>query len=278
MECGAKKGNLEAAKFPGWVQWKGRLHPYAGLFSILGILIVLGTFIVKDVLRDQAKDLLGSLEAAEATAMLKQSINLIGEKLAFIERNLESFRSQSIQEADAERRFEFVAATAALTLHNTRNQLASIALLSAKLPSDFLPRKTYRSWQKDFEAKLKEIEARYDALSRAYAELAMPSYLVGMFVPPRLVLQMPHITEQERANKISSLYLQMAAAYKSLKDLESEVMKERDRLTADFEKETAHASHWFRTCTYISYVLYPAGILISILGGIAGARVPGTGE
>jgi hypothetical protein len=70
----------EAPKIPGWVRWKGRLHPYAGLFSILGILIVLGTFIVKDVLRDQTKDLLGSLEAANATAMLKRSISIIEEK------------------------------------------------------------------------------------------------------------------------------------------------------------------------------------------------------
>lgn len=252
----------EAAKIPGSVHWKERLHPYAGLFSILGILTVLGTFIVKDVLRDQTKDLLGSLEAANATAMLKQSINIIEEKDAFIERNLESFRSQSMQKADTERRFEFNAATVALTLHNTKNKLAFIAILSAKLPNGF-PREYYRRRQKDFEAKLKEIEAMYDARYEDYRKLAT----------------LPPTAKEERDNKISTLDLQMAELYRSLKHyLESDVTKERDNLTADFEKESAHAAHRFRTWTYVAYVLYPAGVLIGILGGIAGAKVPSTGD
>lgn len=70
----------------------------------------------------------------------------------------------------------------------------------------------------------------------------------------------------------------MTGLYQSLKNLESDVTKERNNLTADFEKETTHATHWFRTCTYVTYVLYPAGVLIGILGGIAGAKAPGTGE
>jgi hypothetical protein len=246
----------EAAKIPWRVRWKGRLQRYAGLFSILGILIVLGTFIFRDVLRDRTKDLLGSLEAANATAMLKQSISIIEEKDAFIERNLESFRSQSTQKADSERRFEFSAATAALTLHNTQNKLAFIAILSAKLPSSFPPRKYYRRMQKDFEAKLKEIEDGYDGLSEDYV-LA---------------------NKAERTDKISSLDRQMTRLYERLKCLESDVKKERDNLTSDFEKETAHTTHQLRTYTYLTYVLYPAGLLIGILGGIAGAKVPGTGE
>jgi hypothetical protein len=41
-----------------------RLHRYSGLISFLGVVVILATFIVKDVLRDDAKDELAAMERA----------------------------------------------------------------------------------------------------------------------------------------------------------------------------------------------------------------------
>lgn len=57
-----------------------RLHRYASLISVLGIAIPLGTFFIKDVLRDQQKDLLESLETARAELTAKQNIDALEKK------------------------------------------------------------------------------------------------------------------------------------------------------------------------------------------------------
>jgi hypothetical protein len=41
-------------------------------------------------------------------------------------------------------------------------------------------------------------------------------------------------------------------------------------LLVDFEKETKHATHLLRTFSYITWVLYPTGVMVGILGELAG--------
>jgi hypothetical protein len=66
---------IKAEAAPSWRRKTGRHLPYAGILSFLGTVIVLGTFVVKDVLKDQQKDLLASLEAANTTWALRQNVN-----------------------------------------------------------------------------------------------------------------------------------------------------------------------------------------------------------
>jgi hypothetical protein len=50
-----------------WKVTKKQLHRYSGLISFCGVAVVLATFIVKDVLRDEEKDLLSALQTAQRT-------------------------------------------------------------------------------------------------------------------------------------------------------------------------------------------------------------------
>jgi hypothetical protein len=50
-----------------WKVTQKRLHRFAGLISFCGVVVVLATFIVKDALRDEEKDLLSALQTAQRT-------------------------------------------------------------------------------------------------------------------------------------------------------------------------------------------------------------------
>jgi hypothetical protein len=53
---------------------KRRFRRYSGLFSAAGTVIIVVTFLIKDVLRDNAKDLVDSLESTRVTSLsLKQA-------------------------------------------------------------------------------------------------------------------------------------------------------------------------------------------------------------
>lgn len=56
-----------------------RLHKFSGLISFLGLAIVVSTFIVKDVLRDNQKDVVDSFEATRNVWLLKTSMDQLHE-------------------------------------------------------------------------------------------------------------------------------------------------------------------------------------------------------
>jgi hypothetical protein len=51
------------------------LHPFSRLISFVGLLIVVATFITKDVLRDNAKDVIGEFESIKRVRFLKSGLN-----------------------------------------------------------------------------------------------------------------------------------------------------------------------------------------------------------
>jgi hypothetical protein len=67
-----------------WKVTQKRLHRFAGLISFCGVAVVLATFIVKDVLRDEEKDALSALETAEREYNLTDGIGLIGDGIAYL--------------------------------------------------------------------------------------------------------------------------------------------------------------------------------------------------
>jgi hypothetical protein len=68
-----------------WCLFKKGLRPYAGLLSFVGVCIVLGTFIVKDVLRDQQKDLVSALDTARLTWQFSQNVNSLDWRIMELE-------------------------------------------------------------------------------------------------------------------------------------------------------------------------------------------------
>ena len=67
-----------------WKVTQKRLHRFAGLISSCGVVVVLATFIVKDVLRDEEKDAVSALETAEREYNFSDGIGLIGNAIDYL--------------------------------------------------------------------------------------------------------------------------------------------------------------------------------------------------
>jgi hypothetical protein len=68
---------------------RDHLHNYSGLISFVGLVIVVSTFIVKDVLRDNQKDLVSSFETTRNVVALRAGIdNLQASVDSFIKRSV----------------------------------------------------------------------------------------------------------------------------------------------------------------------------------------------
>jgi len=63
-----------------WPLAKNRLSHYAGLLSFLGTAFVVLTFITRDIYRDNAKDLVASLETTQNVLLLKMSLDGLYER------------------------------------------------------------------------------------------------------------------------------------------------------------------------------------------------------
>lgn len=254
-----------------------RLHRYASLISVLGIAIPLGIFLIKDVLCDRQKDCLESLETTRAEVRNKQinlKIDNLESGIDHIKNDLHSFWAQSIQQSDPERTFETWENCVSETLRRTENDIDSMVAFSAKVPSDFPDRKRHGYRLAELEGQAKQIESKYDALSEAYLVVATPLHLIGILKRP-LGWQTVG-TQEERDQKFLIQHAPMQDGINSdLNALVSTVAKEKFKLKKDLEEETEDTTHHLRTWTYFSWALYPVGVLITLLGGLTGVKIPG---
>jgi hypothetical protein len=236
----------------GWRWFRRQLRHYSGLISFLGIVILLGTFIVKDVLRDRQKDLLDSLEAAGAAWTVKQSTNNIDSKIDLLAREFKTWKTES--EKDALRKFELVRSTTGVFLNSVVDEMAANAMLFERLPSALA--KKYKRKQKEFEAEEKESGDRYFSLQSISISMSKPG-------------------KEEDSNREMSAVNDIWVVGLKLADLEMKVVQEKLDITKDFEDETAHATRLLKRFTILSYILYPLGVLIGALGQLAGAKASG---
>jgi hypothetical protein len=252
-----------------------RLHRYASLISVLGIAIPFGTFFIKDVLRDQQKDF-ESLETARAELTAKQNIDALENKIDHIIKDLHSSLAQSRQQSRDEMDFEHWLDEVFFILHRTENDIASMVALSAKLPSEFSDRKKWRG----FDKQAKQIESKESKFYVAYKQVATPLQRGSSgCIWTRIILVpewQPGATQEERDQTFIYQHAQVRDGIdKEVRALKSDVEKEEAKLLKGFEEETAHIAHHLRTWTYLSWVLYPVGVLITLLGGLAGVKIPG---
>jgi hypothetical protein len=86
-----------------WKVTQKRLHRFAGLISFCGVAVVLATFVVKDVLRDEEKDTLTKMENAYRAADSMKAIYMVSMQVEDLTRtsgSKESSASELFNELD----------------------------------------------------------------------------------------------------------------------------------------------------------------------------------
>jgi hypothetical protein len=227
-----------------------RLRRYSGLISLFGLLIVIGTFVVKDVLRDNQKDLVDSLEATRNVWFLSESIDDVQKSLEGILYKLHRLEilNMGVTDPSEKTKKSIDNAKKDLTLSDERlkSLKATYNLLYAKLPANI---------QVEADKSLKHLTA-LEALQRQESAL----------------LKKPDPQSEDQASQLETEISQFSGMYwKETKRFTDETHNVLDL----FERQYVSANCYLKIFTYISYVLYPAGILIGILGQVAGVKPPG---
>ena len=240
-----------------------RLHPYASLISFLGIAIPLGLFLIKDVVCDRRKESLESLETARTRLMLMQNINDLKSTTDHVVGDLHEVLGLMLKRPPEQMKFT----SWSNSLRGKLDVIASMEALCAQLPSDFPDRKTYNSECRGLEQKANQIKSTYGELWKDYKSNGARSVHDGISGTLGLEEKYQKFPDQNKRT--------MDGIDKDLDNLKSTVESEKSRLDKSFEEETIHMTHHLRTWTYLSWALYPVGVLITLLGGLTGIKIPG---
>lgn len=227
--------------------------PYTDLISFLGTAIILGTFIVKDVLREEQKDRRDSYEQALTAWQLQEGIKSIENVIILRPTPFESEKNNDPNVQGA----KILKAMLEGSLEIVRTGLLDNSMLIEKLPAK--QRKLYQAQDKEFSNRLTSLDNDFDEV-RDDLSLA----LLG--------------TSQEGGEGIANARNKLDHILEDCFNLSLSVIAEESRIVEDFKKELSHTTDLLLLWTGMSYVLYPAGVLIGVLGGLAGIKVPGAGE
>ena len=231
---------------------RDRLHKFAGVISSLGLAVAALTFLAKDVLRDRAKDLADSLEAARHVWLLKSSLDNIDDTLSQVEELLveKLVTPSKAPEFPTNAEWDRFLANEDAILSRL---LANFQLLYEKLPKG--QRKKVESSEKSARRSYLNLHEEFQVRNEHVLQI------ISLKPPP------PGTNRREYLMDVSSEY--------------DDAIKHADAAFSDlvsvFESETASAARHVRTITYWTYVLYPLGILIGVLGQLAGVK-PAGGE
>jgi hypothetical protein len=212
--------------------------------------IVVVTFVIKDVLRDSQKDLVDSLEATRNASVLKTGIDRLQDNLDTIQYRLQSFGILNLQTTNSRDSILQSIANSkedlTLTDHRVQNLRETYKLLSQQLRG---------SDRAKAEQALKRDQATLNDFQRKNAAL--------------------------RSQPTPSSEEQLSNLAKTASDLSHNYWKASEQLFTiqdvlePFKSECSSAARHLRTFTYLSYLLYPLGILIGIIGQFAGVKPPG---
>lgn len=81
-----------------WKVTQKRLHRFAGLIPFCGVAIILATFIVKEVLRDNAKDRVSALEAGQRAYDSALATDSISDQLSQLSTDLTAVRTDQLSQ------------------------------------------------------------------------------------------------------------------------------------------------------------------------------------
>jgi len=229
-----------------------RLHKFANLISILGLAIVVVTFVVKDILRETAKDLLDTLEGTQNILFIKQAVDenfVTTPHQGSIQPMVDILSKTNLTD------YEFLNAKLELSQYITYwetalgNASRNYKYLFTKLPKNVRNRhkaeeRSVEDISKQLSFKTSDLYARIDTAIQTHHALESVTSDVELFS-----------LTQAWAKGVQEIYERVS------------------ELSMVFEFETARADRNLRTFTHLSfYVLFPLGILISILGQLAGVK------
>jgi hypothetical protein len=230
-----------------------RLNNFAGLISLLGLLIFALTFLTNDILREDLKEKGSLLQSVRTTWMLKSSLDQIALDVAELRRQSGSSFRTSVETPPS------TLEETMLRISSGKKQLFSLRdrvklridtshLLFAELPKRI--RNEFVHSEKDLKNDLSSSET---LLRRAV--ITRPPRNLG-----EAKQQLENVTEA-----IDAYNGVMAAFY-----------DEEDQVKSLFESEAASSDRHLRTLGYFSvYFLYPLSILIGIFGQFVGIKHAG---
>jgi hypothetical protein len=244
-----------------WHLIKKRFQPYAGLISFVGAAVVVGTFIVRDVLRDHERDLLSGLETAKAGWILQQSLNGLEWRILTVQDQINNLVLVN----------DTYAKSGESPNHLDSN---SIRLVNGEKPKEIFLSYSLMYWHRQMEVdkvlyeklsphrrkvhqfKIEILKLYYDWIE---SKVSNGTHVQIPGLPDIWLLsEIPPESKKEIAERAALLW---AGIFAEMQDL-----------LEDFETETKHAAHLFRTFTYASWMLYAVGTVVGFLGQVAGVN------
>jgi hypothetical protein len=242
---------------------RDRLHKFGGLISVLGWTLLVSTFIVKDTLRDRAKDLVNSFELTQQVLFLKTALDRVQDTVIS--------RDDATDVGAATDMRPFVNAPA---FPNEPAEKGEIKTLEAYFQRQEYAFGMYLERRRLLCEKLSDDVRKTEKRDQKIAE----NNLTGLHTRRVLLLTAIEISQMtdappERVNKLTDSYKKLVDDYYATYRANSEAL---NKVSKTFESEARSADRQLRTFSYLSwFVLYPLGILIGILGQLAGVRLPG---
>jgi hypothetical protein len=215
------------------------------LLSAVGAGLVLLTFVVREAIREDLRDLISSIESAQSIYLVRaDSLDVVSRLVALdsrIEEGTEAkIRLGSITDL---RRQQDADDWTYIRLNSTR---ANLADLIDRLPKQY--RRQYTSRLGQLDASVKQIDDLYPAFNNGISSTN------------------PTQAQEDQAVRLLRNVEQLLdETYQKSFQLEREVLRKAQQIRK--AKETVYS--W---CTWVSYVTYPLGWLIGFLGALAGVK------
>jgi hypothetical protein len=229
------------------------LHPYAGICSAAGIFVVLITFVVKDVLKDREKDIVESLEAAKTKWLLITRIGVVDSRLVAFQQELENWRSEA--EDDIQKREYGQISTRTLALvDGVFEELKATSLISENLSPD--PNNQHRTTVAGLNDVFVDLKKRCNKIC-----LEAQTQTLSVSTNPK-----------ENRTPLQQAIGELNDVRIHLLQCESDLKAEESLEVVELEDDLKSAGSNVSIFTFASWVLYPLGVLIGVVGHVAGAK------
>jgi uncharacterized membrane-anchored protein YjiN (DUF445 family) len=230
------------------------------VLTYAGAAIVFATFVVKDGIRDNVRDLVGDIKSAQDIHILRRDSGVVIDLLRTVERNVEL--SQALSNHEQLKRstveqtginlFNGVVTTDGNLLSTVEASLGNISRLIDRLPEDqhMIKRRT------EIDRDLKNVVVRSILIATNWNE------------------NMPMLTDDKRwsdktlelLHQVTNLETDTGRLLIEMNQFESDVVLQAQDILE--KKERAYERY-----TWMSYILYTAGWVLSLFGRLTGVEV-----
>ena len=215
------------------------LKKHERLLSAVGAGLVLLTFVVREAIREDLRDLISSIDSAQSTYLVRADSVDIVSRLVALDARIAQMASAKIALGPISdlRRQEDADDWAYIRLNSTLNNLSDLV---DRLPNG--DRQPYKDRLGQLSAGVKTIDDKYPAFDNGISE-----------------------TNPTEAQKREAAKLLFDVEQLLQKTYQGSFSLEKDVLTRA-QQERESKEHLYTWCTWISYVTYPLGWLIGFVG------------